>query len=152
MTRHYRHRQTGTVILASLGAGLFLILVIFLLVPPANTPARLILAGVAAVMLLPLWLFGTLSAEVTDREVRAWFGPGLVRRRIALRDVREARAVRNSWWYGYGVRLVPHGWMFNAAGLDAVEIVLASGRRFRIGTDEPRELLAAIERARAAAG
>lgn len=38
--------------------------------------------------------------------------------------------------------------MYNVAGYDAVELELRSGRVFRIGTDEPDALLAAIERVR----
>jgi len=34
--------------------------------------------------------------------------------------------------------------MYNVAGLEAVELVLASGKKFRIGTDQPAELANAI--------
>ena len=42
------------------------------------------------------------------------------------------------------MRLGPWGWMYNVSGLDAVEIELKGGGRFRIGTDEPDELVRAI--------
>ncbi len=54
------------------------------------------------------------------------------------------RPVRNSWWYGWGVRKVPGGWMYNVWGYDAIELELASGKVFRIGTDDPDGLLAAL--------
>ena len=38
------------------------------------------------------------------------------------------------------------GWMFNVSGLDAVELSLASGARFRIGTDRPGEVMVALGR------
>jgi hypothetical protein len=34
--------------------------------------------------------------------------------------------------------------MYNVWGLDAVELELQSGKKFRIGTDEPAELLAIL--------
>jgi len=34
--------------------------------------------------------------------------------------------------------------MFNVSGLDAVEITLISGKRFRIGTDKPNKVVEAI--------
>ena len=71
----------------------------------------------------------------------------MIRRAIRLFDIAEARAVRNRWWYGWGIRLTPHGWMFNISGLDAVEIEYTNGRKFRIGTDEPNELEEAIMQA-----
>jgi hypothetical protein len=54
------------------------------------------------------------------------------------------RQVRNKWYYGWGVRGIPGGWMYNVWGLDAVELELASGKKFRIGTNEPEELVAAL--------
>ena len=72
------------------------------------------------------------------------FGLGIIRRTIALADVTGCTVVRNPWWYGWGIRLIPHGWMWNVAGLDAVELQFRTGRRFRIGTDDPEGLAAAI--------
>ena len=62
-----------------------------------------------------------------------------------MADIVDARRVRNSWWHGWGIRKVQRGWMYNIAGYDAVELELRSGKVFRIGTDEPGALLAAIE-------
>ncbi len=41
--------------------------------------------------------------------------------------------------------------LWNVSGFDAVELDLPGGRRFRVGTDEPTELVAAISRARGVA-
>ena len=38
---------------------------------------------------------------------------------------------------------MPSGWMFNVSGLDALELVLANGKRFRIGTDNPNDVIEA---------
>ena len=76
--------------------------------------------------------------------MRLWFGPGLIHKTFAASDIREARIVRNRWFYGWGIRWTPHGWLFNVSGLDAVEVELRSGRQYRIGTDEPRQLHEAI--------
>ena len=52
---------------------------------------------------------------------------------------------KNRWYNGWGIRLIPRGWIFNVSGFDAVEIQMKNGRRYRIGTDEPEALLAAIQ-------
>ena len=78
------------------------------------------------------------------------FRSGWPRRRIELDDVAAARHVQNSWGFGWGVRKTRNGWMFDIAGSDAIELTLRSGRVFRIGTDQPAELSAAIELARTA--
>ena len=59
-------------------------------------------------------------------------------------EIDSAAAVRNSWWHGWGIRKVSRGWMYNNAGRDAIELSLRSGRVFRIGTDQPDELLEAV--------
>ena len=45
--------------------------------------------------------------------------------------------------------MTPSGWMFNVSGLDAVELELVNGKRFRIGTEDPSEVVEAIERSQA---
>ncbi len=91
-----------------------------------------------------------LTVVVDDRVVTVAFRGGWPRRRIEVDDVTAADHVQNSWWYGWGIRKVRRGWMFNNAGRDAVELTLRSGRVFRVGTDQPAELLAAIDRAQTA--
>ena len=52
--------------------------------------------------------------------------------------------MRNSWWYGLGIRLIPYGWMWNISGLDAIKLTHQDGNRFRIGTNQPQELYQAL--------
>jgi hypothetical protein len=54
--------------------------------------------------------------------------------------------VRNRWWYGFGIRLTPHGWLYTVRGLDAIEVRLSNGRTFRVGTDDQATLVARLER------
>ena len=85
-------------------------------------------------------LFGALTVEVDHVAIRLRFGLGLIRKAFSLTDVASCRVVRNRWWWGWGIRLIPGGWLYNVSGLDAVELVLKNGKTFRIGTDEPRQL------------
>ncbi len=90
-------------------------------------------------------LFGTLTTAIDDTSVSVQFGPlRLVRDRFAIADIASARIVRNSLLYGIGMRYIPHGRLWNVWGLDAVELQLKNGTRFRIGTDEPQALLNAL--------
>jgi len=52
--------------------------------------------------------------------------------------------VKNPWYYGWGIRFTPHGWLYNVSGLHAVEIELKNGKKYRIGTDVPENLEKAI--------
>lgn len=145
--RIYRHRQVGTLTVWALGITLVWIgavLVLLGFTGAASTPAVALCSVVLVVLAVAMLLFGSLTVEVSRERIRLWFGPGLIHRTFRVGEIRHAAAVRNHWYYGWGIRLIPHGWMFNVSGLDAVELELESGRRFRIGTDEPLALLAAI--------
>ena len=140
----YRHTQTG--ILGPIVAGTLVVIVIAVITGAAPPLGQsLLLVAFAVVMTLVLLAFNRLTVTVDDEAVTATFGWGWPRRRIDLADIDTAAAVRNSWWYGYGIRLTPRGWMFNVWGLDAVEIRMTDGRAFRIGTDEPGDLVAALD-------
>ena len=102
---------------------------------------------VAAILASLIVIFGWLTVEVDDEKVSCSFGFGWPRKRIPLDDIASVEIVRNKWWYGFGIRLTPSGWMFNIQGLDAVMVERKSGKKFRIGTDEPAELAEAIESA-----
>jgi len=132
----YRHTQPGWVIVGTVGA-------VVALVAPRLPMAGLPLVAVCAVTLL---LFGALTVELSHDQLRLWFGLGLVRRRIPLAGISAFRAVRNPWYCGWGIRRGPTGWLWNVSGLDAVELTFTDGRRFRVGTDEPGELVAALAR------
>lgn len=102
---------------------------------------------VAAILASLIVIFGWLTVEVDDEKVSCLFGFGCPRKRIPLDDIASVEIVRNKWWYGFGIRLTPSGWMFNIQGLDAVMVERKSGKKFRIGTDEPADLAEAIESA-----
>ena len=100
----------------------------------------------AGLGLMVLLAFHSLTVQVDDAAIRLRFGPGLIARSIPLDQIATCRAVRNRWFYGFGIRYTFTGWMWNVSGLDAVELTYTSGKRFRIGTDDPQELAAAIRR------
>jgi len=104
MTR-YRHTQVGTLVLVALGIALALSTTLCAAVPEAWA-----VSGATALLLAAcLVTFGTLTVEIDGRELAVWFGPGLVRRRIPLDAIRDAHIVRNRWYYGWGIRLLPSG-------------------------------------------
>ena len=143
MTSHYRHKQSGKLMVWSLGSAAVLALALLFTIgfpPPAST----IVSVVLVLLLLCLLIFASMTVEVTAERVSLWFGSGLIRKTFSAHDICGASAVRNRWYYGWGIRLTPHGWLFCVSGLDAVQIELTNGRKYRIGTDEPEKLLAAI--------
>jgi|SRR6185436_4377582 len=146
----YHHTQVGRVTLIALATGMAVLGGLIALI---REPAvEVLLVALLGVLALTAVCFSTLTVTVDGRSVSVRFGPGLIRRRIQLDQVRAARPVKNLWWYGWGMHWSPHGWLWNVSGLGAVELDLGHGRCFRIGTDEPDELAASIENALHAAG
>jgi hypothetical protein len=102
---------------------------------------------------LVISLFVTLTVEVDGAALTCRFGPGLFRKRIALEDIVRATPVTNPWIIGWGIRWYPGCcWVWNISGLQAVELDLKNGRKFRVGTDEPAALVEAVTTAKSMAG
>jgi hypothetical protein len=140
----YEHTQPGIFMIAGMACALAVILFV-----PLPMPLFLL---VLCVMAAGLTLFYQLSVEITAKEVRCAFGIGLISRSIPLAEIHQARSVKNPWFAGWGIRWLPgHYWLWNVSGFLAVELTMRDGKRFRIGTDEPEKLAAAIEAARAMA-
>lgn len=99
---------------------------------------------VAGLLVATALVFATLTVAVDDRDLRFWFGPGLIRKRIPLADVRSWRLVENSWLLGWGIRIYGRGVLYNVSGLHAVELSLRDGRQLRLGTDEPAAVAEAL--------
>jgi len=91
-----------------------------------------------------LWQFVSLTVSVEPDSVFLSFGPGLIKKRFQLSEVESVAAVRNSWLHGWGIHYIGKGWLYNVAGLEAVELRFRNGKIARIGTDEPAALEAAI--------
>jgi hypothetical protein len=141
----YRHTQVARPMIVLIGV--FAAVMIAILAregfPPVPT-----LAFAAAVLLLAN--FASLTVTVDRERVACRFGLGPFGRKIALADVRGVREARNAWWYGWGIRITPHGWLYNVWGLGAIELELAPRGRVRIGSDEPDRLARAVRDALAA--
>lgn len=137
----YIHRQPGTLIIYMMSVlCLVLILSIGMIKPWSYTLSFM------AVLVLIAIIFGSLTVEVRDERLRFWFGPGIIRKSYDLRNIASATVVKNHWYYGWGIRLTPRGWLYNVSGWMAVELTLVSGKSLRIGTDEPQVLVAYIQR------
>ena len=139
----YRHEQRSwwtAAIVVPVGG---VLLGTAILADPFPLAARLGLTAGALVMAWLLVTFSRLTVEVTHQIV-LFFGRGWPRKTIDPTNVIGQRKVRNRLWYGFGIRWIPGGSLWNVHGLDAVELALTTGKVFRIGTDDPDGLLVAM--------
>src|SRR5262249_16253572 len=138
-------------ILIILGAGLLLLAALTItlsVVTEAGLPAGFFVAMaiVSAMLALLMILFGSLTVSVDDGWVKVRLGPGLIRKHFPRSDLAACEAVRNRWYYGLGIRSIPGGgWLYSVSGLDAVELRMKDGMRYRLGTDEPQKLTEFIQ-------
>jgi hypothetical protein len=98
------------------------------------------LVGITLVMIV----FSRLTVTVSNEAVVTAFGLGWPRHTESISEIISVKEVRNTWIQGWGIRKISGGWMYNVAGYDAVELELTSGKKFRVGTDEPAALHATL--------
>jgi hypothetical protein len=142
MIERYKHTQVGYLVIVVMAAVMVLIGVVL-----ANAGINWTAIGILVVIAVALVLFSSLTVVIWEEELEARFGPGPIRKRFKLNEIESCQVVKNHWYYGWGIRLTPHGWLYNVSGFHAVEIKLRTGKKFRIGTDVPQELEEAIRQA-----
>ena len=136
----YQHTQFGTVVVGSLAAVALVLAGLDL----AQADRVLTLGGPILMGAMAL-LFHSLTVEIDATHLRFRFGIGLIRKSIPLAEIVAVKPVRNSWRHGWGMHWTPRGWLYNVSGWEAVEIMLASGKRLRLGTDQAHKLTQAIQ-------
>jgi hypothetical protein len=146
----YEHTQAGWPIRISfIGAAvLFLVTTMLPELSRAPTAVGVLVAGAIFASVLG-WTWGSLTVRIAGEELQVRFGLGWPRKTVRLPDIESAEVTRTTFLEGWGVHRTRRGWLYNVSGFDAVLLRLANGRSLMVGTDEPRRLKAAIERAQA---
>ena len=142
MNKRYEHTQVGYLIIVAMVAVMVMIGIIL-----ANAGNNWTAIGVLIIIAVALVLFSSLTVVIWEEELEVRFGPGPIRKRFKLSEIESCKVVKNHWYNGWGIRLIPHGILYNVSGFYAVEINLRTGKQYRIGTDVPQELEAAIRSA-----
>ena len=142
----YSHRQNGTLIKILVGIAIIWCLAIAVWgYASGELIGSTISLVVGLVLIFALVLFGSLTVQVTRKNINAAFGVGWIQFNIDVSKIQSAETVRNHWIYGWGIRWIPRGRLYNVSGFNAVELEMENGRRIRIGTDEPERLKEAIK-------
>jgi hypothetical protein len=144
----YDHTQVSHVTVALLGGLLMAELGLWFALYQLGAldgPTMVFMVGLIALLIWIILIMRRLRVQVNPVAVQVTFGTGWPQRMIPLAEIASCQAVRLSPWTGYGMRYIGRGWMFNIEGRDAVELALKNGSRFRIGTDEPAQLVQALQ-------
>ncbi len=140
MTERYKHTQVGYLIITVMAAAMVLIGVVL-----ADSGINWTAIMVMVIIAVALVLFSSLTVIIWEEKLEVRFGPGPIRKRFKLNEIESCKVVKNHWYNGWGIRLIPHGILYNVSGFYAVEIKLRTGKQYRIGTDTPHELEVAIQ-------
>ena len=142
MTTRYKHTQIGYLLL-TLYSIVALVLGYFNIM--ANFHPLTLIALI--IILIVLGTFSRLTVAVDDQMLRIHFGLRIIRKAFLLNEVETYRVVKNPWYYGWGIRFTPRGWLFNVSGFSAIELRMKNGKLYRIGTDDPDNLAKALNKA-----
>ena len=138
----YHHRQFGTVIVSILAA----VIIIMSLPLMRGEEFRAIQLQVVIVLLLAIALFYALTIEIKEDTLYIRMGIGLIRKKVPLSNIAQARVVRVPLLAGYGIHGLPGvSWVWNVSGRDGVRLDFVKGGRLIVGTDEPEALVKVIE-------
>jgi len=140
----YEHTQPGTAMRVGMGTVILVLIVMQFVAEDAQASVWLLVAGLAVL----LYLHHALTVRVNDDQVTVAFGPGLIKHTIPVGDILGVSIGRCAWYNGWGKRYTGTGWMFRVSGMSTVDVT-RQGSSFRIGTDDPKGLLAAIQEAMA---
>ena len=146
---HYENTQPGTFIRIMTGSWVVFSGVLAVVMLALGEKEAAIVLGLITVMLavingIVFALFHSLTVRVSRSEIALSFGVGLIRKQFPIGDISSASIVQNRWYNGFGIRKIRGGWLYNVSGFDAIEIQLKNERKYRIGTNQPKELLAAV--------
>ena len=136
----YQHTQTGWTIII-----LFIAVALGIGITNLSGNGFVLFFAVSGFLVLLGLLFGSMTIKVDEKSLKWHFGPGFWKKEIPLENIAGTEEVTNKWYYGWGIRYTPYGWLYNVSGLSAVEVRLRSGKNIRLGTDEPTSLKQAID-------
>jgi hypothetical protein len=143
----YEHTQTGWPMRFAFASSALLCIVLSAL-PELSAPvtrAFLLAGAVLAGALGFAW--SRLTIEIGNEYLRWRYGLGWPRFSLALAEITDVEATQTTFWQGWGIHRTRAGWLYNIAGRDAIIVTRRDGRKTLLGTDEPRRLKAALDRA-----
>ncbi|HEY1024073.1 MAG TPA: hypothetical protein VGE26_02825 [Sphingobacteriaceae bacterium] len=105
---------------------------------PLNREEFFIVTGI---FLLVFLLFYGMTTKIGKNWITISYGIGLIQKRIAIDRIKELHTVKTAAIYGWGIRIIPNGVLFNISGSDALELSFKDTKRIiRIGTKDPKKL------------
>ncbi len=75
-----------------------------------------IISFLALTFFICLLIFYKLTITIDATYLLFSFGIGLFSKKYLITDIQSCNPVKNSPFYGIGIRLIPGGWLYNVSG------------------------------------
>ncbi|MGS0675199.1 hypothetical protein [Shewanella sp. 0m-4] len=135
----YKNTQLGSTILTIMGLVTGVLIFASYSKPEESIWFAFIIVGVTAL------LFSSLTIKVDGARIYWFFGPKFWQKSLELSEIASVRKIKTKWYYGFGIRLISTGWLYNVSGLTAIELKLNDGTMVSLGTNDPDNLINAID-------
>ncbi len=143
----HKYIQFGTISLVLMVPVFIMIIIMLFTIGLKDLIQSLVLILLAVTFLICILIFYKMTIQINDTHVIFRMGIGLITREYELSQIKSCRPVRNSPFYGIGIRKIPGGWLFNVTGMEAVEISFKNKKQIvRIGTNKSEEISAIISK------
>ena len=139
----YKSTQLAKWILA-IGVISFPLLLLSYFYKWGNHPCSLSTLGlIFLVLVIILLLFYKLTIIIDGEKISAIFGIGLIKKSIDLDkiDLNSIEEIKIPWYYGMGIRVTPHGILYNVKPGKAIKLKSKiENKTFLVGTDNFEEI------------
>ena len=117
----YKKTQTGWVMIAVFSGILLSMSSRYVSDPQTDLPVGVFILLVAVLLGL-LLNFYQLTITVDNKQILLAFGIGLIRIRLYPAAILNVKRIKIPWFYGFGIRVVSKGMLYNVSGLNGVEL------------------------------
>lgn len=102
-------------------------------------------ASLILIFLICLLLFYKLTITISDTHISFKLGIGIIHKSYQISEISSCKPVKNQFIYGWGIRKIGDGWLYNVSGLKAIELRFKNSYKVvRIGTNQPNEVAEAM--------
>jgi hypothetical protein len=135
------YTQIGYFLIISIIVGFLILIASFIFAEPEKPNERWLFLLSAFLLALPMLAFYKLDVIIDDYKVTLIMGIGIFKKEFNLNEIISCVPVKNSIFYGIGIRRIPHGWLYNVNGRKAIELTFKDRKnKIRIGADRPDEV------------
>ena len=144
-TKKFTQFGTFTVIILSVLLIVFVTLLIdhgFSVKPEAYMSASLVL-----IFIVCLLTFYKLTIIIDNTTISFKLGIGIFGKSYKIDEIESCNSVKNKFIYGWGIHLIPNGWLYNVSSFKAIELTFKNSNKvIRIGTNKPEEIVELMQR------